>query len=271
VTDIRPRFPVATNYRGKRVGVWLGVAFTAAVTVEALAVTLVTLSVQGSLTVLGRRLLWMLGGVLAVFVVGLYDDYRPSRSRGVVRQVRALFAGEVTSGIVKAFVITAAAAVVVWTMGERGMRFGLGVPIVAAAANLWNLLDVMPGRALKYFIPATLALAIAGGHAAFATIAAAGVGAGAIALLLDLRERAMLGDAGSNVLGFIVGIGLVKVLPVPGLIAVLVALVALHVAAETVTLSRLIRSTPPLHWFDRLGQIPFDPSQERSPRDSVVE
>jgi hypothetical protein len=271
VTNARRWFPVVTNYRGKRVGVWLGAAFTAVVTVAALAVTVVTLSVQGSLTGLGRRLLWTVGGVLAVFLVGLYDDYRPSRSRGIVRQVRALFTGEVTSGIAKVVVITAAAAVVVWAMGERGMRFGLGVPIVAASANLWNLLDVMPGRALKYFIPATLALAIADGHAPFATIAAAGLGGAAVALFFDLGERAMLGDAGSNVLGFIVGIGLVKVLPVPGLVAVLVALVALHVAAETVTLSRLIQSTPPLRWFDRLGRIPFDPSRERSPRDSVVE
>jgi UDP-GlcNAc:undecaprenyl-phosphate GlcNAc-1-phosphate transferase len=253
------RLPTATNYRGDAVGVWLGIAFTGAVILGALAVTLVTLSVHGSLTQWGRRLLWIDAGVLVVFLAGLYDDYRPARARGLVRQVRALFAGELTSGIVKLVVIVLAAALVVWALGARGLAFALGVPVVAASANFWNLLDVVPGRALKYFLPVTLALAIADGHAAFATIAAAGLGAGAVALLFDLRERAMLGDAGSNVLGFIVGIGLVMALPVPGLAAVLVALVAIHVAAETVTLSRLIRSAPPLQWFDRLGRIPFDP------------
>ena len=257
-----PWFPTATNYRGKPVGVWLGIAFMGVVLLEALAVTLVSLSVRGSLTQWGRRLLWMVVGVLAVFLAGLYDDYRPARTRGLVRQVRAVFAGQLTPGIVKLVVIVLAALLVVWALGARGLAYALGVPVVAASANFWNLLDVMPGRALKYFMPATLALAIADGHAAFITIAAAGLGAGAVALLFDIRERAMLGDSGSNVLGFIVGIGLVKVLTVTGLAVALAVLVAIHVAAETVTLSRLIQSSPPLRWFDRVGRIPFDPPEQ---------
>lgn len=267
----RRPFPTATNYRGNPVGVWLGVALTAAVVLVAGTVTLANVSVEGSLTGWGKDLLWMTAGLVAVFFAGLYDDYRPARTRGLARQLRALMAGEVTSGIVKLVVIVLAAALVVWTLGARNARLALGIPVVAASANLWNLLDVAPGRALKYFIPVTLVLAVADGRAAFVTIAAAGLAAGAIALPSDLRERAMLGDAGSNILGFIVGIGLVRVLPVPGLAVVLIALLAIHVLAETVTLSRVIETTPPLRWFDRIGRLPLKRPKDHAREDSSIE
>jgi UDP-GlcNAc:undecaprenyl-phosphate/decaprenyl-phosphate GlcNAc-1-phosphate transferase len=267
----RRRFPTATNYRGNPVGVWLGAAFTAAVVVVALSVALANVGAKGSLVGWGRDLLWMTAGIVAVFCAGLYDDYRPARTRGLARQLRALMAGELTSGIVKLVVIALAAALVVWKLGARDARLVLGIPVVSASANLWNLLDVAPGRALKWFIPVTLTLAIADGEAAYAAIAAAGLAAGALALPVDLRERAMLGDAGSNVLGFIVGVGLVKVVPVAGLAAVLVALLAIHVVAETVTLSRVIEAVPPLRWFDQLGRMRAEAGEGHHREDSSIE
>ena len=90
-----------------------------------------------------------------------------------------------------------------------------------------------------------------------------GVALGAIGVVwFDLRERAMLGDGGANLLGFTVGLGLYVVLHGWG-----VALdgrrsrSSLNVLAETVTLSRVIDAIPPLRWFDDLGAA--SPARER--------
>jgi hypothetical protein len=83
-------------------------------------------------------------------------------------------------------------------------------------------------------------------------------------LVLDLRERAMLGDAGSNVLGFIIGLALFRLLPTWGLGFVLGVILILHALGETVTLSRIIEATPPLRWFDRLGRLPADQTKPES-------
>ena len=184
----------------------------------------------------------------------MYDDFRPARTRGLVRQLRLTVHGRVTSGIVKLATIVLAATLVAWATGEREGRLLLAIPVIAGAANLWNLLDVRPGRALKYFLLPELALLVASRDAP-AYFAGAAIGAAGVALVIDLRELAMLGDAGSNVLGFIVGVGLVDTVPTWGLGVILAGILVLHLFAETVTLSRIIEATPPLRWFDRLGRL----------------
>jgi UDP-GlcNAc:undecaprenyl-phosphate/decaprenyl-phosphate GlcNAc-1-phosphate transferase len=99
---------------------------------------------------------------------------------------------------------------------------------------------------------------------------AAAIGSAAAVLAFDLRERAMLGDAGSNLLGFIFGLALFRLLPTWGLGIALVMILILHVLGETVTLSRIIEATPPLRWFDRLGRLPAEqakPGSGATPRD----
>ena len=82
-----PRLPSADNYRGERLPVTLGIALALAAT--------------GMLSILGaaghehRRLLWVLPGLALVLAAGLYDDYRPGRTRGVRAQVMALATGRV--------------------------------------------------------------------------------------------------------------------------------------------------------------------------------
>jgi hypothetical protein len=255
-------FPVATNHRGRKVGVWLGVVLTAAVVLWTGLTTLASWISRGDLSPQRRDLLWMLGGLLVTFAAGLFDDYRPARTRGLVRQLAMLGRGSVTSGVVKLVAIVAASFLSVWMLGGRGLRLALGVPLVAGSANLWNLLDVVPGRALKWFLPAAVGLGVAGAATGFETLAAAAIGAAIPALVLDLREYAMLGDAGANVLGFVIGLGLFTQLATPWLAVALGAILLLHLLAETVSLSRLIEAVPPLRWFDQLGRIRDDSTHD---------
>jgi len=243
------RLPSAVNHRGVRLTVWLGLC------IEGVAFVLTVAAAAAH-----PRLGWILIGLVAVFLAGLYDDSRPHRTRGIRNQITAVRRGEITAGVVKLVVIVAASAFTAWMLGARGAGFVAGAAVIAGCANLWNLLDVRPGRSLKAFIPPAIALAATTGDAAawvFAGLAATAT----LALPFDLGERGMLGDCGANVLGFVIGVGTFLVLPTVWLWVVLAALVVLHVAADTVTLSKLIDRTPPLRWVDGLGRKKFAASE----------
>jgi hypothetical protein len=76
----------------------------------------------------------------------------------------------------------------------------------------------------------------------------------------------MLGDAGANLLGFTVGLGLALRLATWQLAVAAAVVVALNVLAETVTLSRVIDAAPPLRWVDRLGRLEPRPAPRSAPR-----
>jgi UDP-N-acetylmuramyl pentapeptide phosphotransferase/UDP-N-acetylglucosamine-1-phosphate transferase len=246
---IRP--PVGANHRGRRVPIVLGMALVFGVAVTELA-ALAGAALAHRPVDSGQ--LWLMAGIGGVFAAGLHDDRQPERVRGLVTHLRALARGRVTSGILK--LVAAVAAALVWVAASHGSagRFVLGVPLIAGSANLWNLLDVAPGRALKFGLVAGLALFLARPT----TLVGATVGATAVLLPLDVREHAMLGDSGANVLGFVLGVGLYDRLSTPWMAAALAGILVLHLLAETVTLSRLIAGATPLAWFDRLWTLPVE-------------
>ena len=107
-----------------------------------------------------------------------------------------------------------------------------GGAVVAGSANLLNLLDLRPGRALK------------AGAAAALLLGQPGPGAAAVALLPDdLHERTMLGDAGANGLGALLGLAVLRRAPQRRGVA-LAVLVALTAASEVVSYSRVIDAVP---------------------------
>jgi len=160
-----------------------------------------------------------------------------------------------STGILKVVVIVGAAIFVVAVQDMRSAAVRLaGVVLVAGSANAWNGLDVRPGRALKFGL---LAMGGLVGVPLQLLPTLPGVALGSVvALAPDLRERAMLGDSGSNMLGFTIGLGLFLVLPGWGVVVASAVVVALNLLADTVTLSRAIGAVPPLRWFDRLGRLP---------------
>jgi hypothetical protein len=80
------------------------------------------------------------------------------------------------------------------------------------------------------------------------------VGAALGLLLDDLHERLMLGDAGSNVLGAVLGLGVVAACGAGARDVVLVGVAALNIAGELVSFSRVIDGFPPLRALDRAGR-----------------
>jgi len=239
---------LVVNHRGVAVPATLGFALLAGGAVSAVAVGLVDL--------LGAPGWIATAGAALVFAAGLVDDLLPGGPRGLRGHLRAIAEGHVSSGIVKLVVVTAVAVVTVASSaGRPGWVRIAGVLLLAACANLWNGLDVRPGRALLF---AYLAAPAFGACPWAAAPFVPGVGLAAVLVLpWDAGERAMLGDAGANLLGFTVGVALYGALTDPQVVVAALAAVAMNVVADTVTLSRVIDAVPPLRWFDRIGRRPM--------------
>lgn len=213
--------------------------------------------------------------------VGLYDDLagdRPEhRAKGFRGHLAALRRGQVTSGVVKIAGIGAAGLVAAallppprrsprvpgrsWTFctTRRGTRqknsmidVGLGAGVIAGAANLLNLLDLRPGRALKAGL--LVGVPLAAGQEGRLAVGAVGAAAGL--LPEDLREETMLGDCGANALGAVLGTALVARTGRVGRAVALAAIAGLTAASERFSFTEVIAGTPGLRELDRLGRSP---------------
>ena len=71
----------------------------------------------------------------------------------------------------------------------------------------------------------------------------------------DLGERLMLGDAGANALGAALGLGVLLTLGPGTRLVVTGVLLVFNVAADLISFSKLIRSTPALDRLDKLGRL----------------
>ncbi|HYN29210.1 MAG TPA: hypothetical protein VES95_04980, partial [Dermatophilaceae bacterium] len=179
-------------------------------------------------------------------------------SKGLRGHLAAAARGEVTTGLVKVVGLAAtgllASASVDRSAGRAlGPATAVGAGVVAGSANLVNLLDLRPGRALKAVVLAGVPLALRPARPG-AAAAAAALGASAALLPQDLRGTAMLGDTGANAAGALIGVALVERLDSRGRLATLAVLTALTLASERVSFTRVIEATPVLRELDALGR-----------------
>ena len=125
--------------------------------------------------------------------------------------------------------------------------------LIALSANLLNLLDRAPGRAAKVALLAAIPLVFLGAEQ-WVTAAGGLLGALVVCLVPDLRERAMLGDAGANPLGAGLGLALALSLDRPGRMIALALLVVVNLASERWSFSRRIQRVAWLRALDELGR-----------------
>ncbi|PFG33402.1 hypothetical protein [Sanguibacter antarcticus] len=204
-------------------------------------------------------------GGAAVF--GVIDDLAEDtseRSKGLRGHLRAARQGRLTTGGLKVLGIGASGLVAAALLVERDLgavRRAVDVladgALVAASANLVNLLDLRPGRALKSSGLAAAALGISGSPHALAV-----VGAASSAWSADLAEQDMLGDCGANAVGALLGAATVSSVSRPVRRLVLVVVLGLTAASERVSFSRIIAETPWLERLDMIGRRPLDPQEQ---------
>lgn len=225
---------------------------------------------EGPAYVLGGGLAAALAGPAPVVAAagsgafGALDDLRgDSASKGLAGHLGALARGQVTTGAIKVAGIgvtgLVTAIIVDAPTGRASSRPTaaaatlLGAGVVAGSANLGNLLDLRPGRALKASVIAAAPL-LASRQRTAAAAAGAVIGTAAGLLPDDLAGRSMLGDTGANAAGALVGTALVHSLGLRGRLLALSVLAGLTLASEKVSFTRVIESTPVLRALDRLGR-----------------
>ena len=169
--------------------------------------------------------------VTLVAALGLADDLWSGPERGF----RAHLKAGSTTGVLKLVGIP--------LVGLLATRKVSGALLVGLAANFLNQLDTRPGRALKAYL-------------AGAVLLRAPAGVAVLLLPYDVRERTMLGDAGSNALGAMVGLSSVSRLTERGRWLAIGALAGLTLLGERRSLGELIERTPGLSAVDRLGRQP---------------
>jgi UDP-GlcNAc:undecaprenyl-phosphate/decaprenyl-phosphate GlcNAc-1-phosphate transferase len=189
-----------------------------------------------------------------VAFLGLADDLLDAPPRGLRGHARAVFRGRFSTGALKAAGTLALALLALAGTGLRPGEYLLAVLLLVLTTNVFNLLDLRPGRSAKACVVLVAALLLASKDAA--PLAPLGPFMGALFVLaaFDLRERTMLGDTGANVLGALAGLWLVLTLGVAGQLVALAIVAALTLYGEVRSLSRAIERIPPLRALDRLGR-----------------
>lgn len=193
-------------------------------------------------------------------LLGLVDDLAAQGDdRGFSGHLRAMARGRLTTGGLKLAGGGVLAFVVVASVSTEGLGWlVLDAALIALAANLANLFDRAPGRTIKVGVLAALPLLLAASTDERTLLVGVALVIGAAIGLLgfDLREQLMLGDTGSNVIGAALGMGVVLTTGRVTSIAVVIVLVALNLASERVSFSRVIDRVGPLRLLDRLGRRP---------------
>ena len=193
---------------------------------------------------------------LGLGILGLLDDiWGDSHSKGFGGHFRSLlFNGEVTTGLLKAVV---GFLIAIWAVAGLPGFFLLlfwRAAIVALSANLLNLLDLRPGRSMKgFFLLSLIYVALVPSEVAILLLFPLLL-ASLVYFPWDLAGKGMLGDAGANVLGGV--LGLVIVLTASGAIqaAYLLLLVMTHLFAEKISFTQLIAANRLLRFLDNLGR-----------------
>ncbi len=241
------------NYRERELAFPFGLLTLAAALVALIPLTVI--AVVGEAAVFhpesGVAALYVLG----VAALGLIDDVFAGPPRGWRGHARAVLRGELSTGALKA---AGSLGLALFAMSFEGLSVGrwlLAAALLVLATNLFNLLDLRPGRSTKVFLllGAGLAVGSSGGLRALWSLGLF-VGPALVAGLYDLRERAMLGDTGANLLGAVAGLWLVFSLSGTGQGIALGLLVLITIYGELRSISELVARTPGLRELDSWGR-----------------
>ncbi len=196
--------------------------------------------------------------VTTVCFIGFIDDMLGTRDvLGLKGHFKSLLRGRLTTGAVKAIVGLSVAFVISLSLTSNNVEVIVNTLIIALFTNFFNLLDLRPGRAIKVYIIAFLAILIgliATDKSAvilpFIPLAGFIIGY----MPYDLKARSMMGDAGSNVLGISIGFLAASAFSWPVKIAILAFLIGIHIFTEKYSLTELIEKNSLLNFLDNLGR-----------------
>jgi UDP-GlcNAc:undecaprenyl-phosphate GlcNAc-1-phosphate transferase len=253
------------NYRARTVSFPFGVLVLVAALLA--LVPLMLLQVLASAELFHPEVFPIAVYALGVLALGLVDDTLGERvgvggeapgarpaPRGWRGHGAALLRGELSTGVLKAAGSLGLALLAMSWLDLSDGRWLLAAAVLVLATNVFNLLDLRPGRSVKAFVLLGLGLGLGAGEVrplwSLGLFAAPALVAG----IFDLRERAMLGDTGANLLGALAGLWLVLALSGTGQLVALALLLAITVYGEIRSISEFVERTPGLRHLDSVGR-----------------
>jgi UDP-N-acetylmuramyl pentapeptide phosphotransferase/UDP-N-acetylglucosamine-1-phosphate transferase len=240
------------NYRGRLLPVPLGVVIVPAALVA--LVVLAPLERIGDADVFPDNFGLVLLFVPGVALLGLVDDVLAGAGRGWRGHGGDVLSGALSTGALKAVGTLGLALLVASSLPGSDAEYLLAAAVLVLATNVFNLLDLRPGRSVKAFVLLGIGLTLSTQNTE--ALAAMGIFAGAVLVagFYDLRERAMLGDTGSNAIGALAGLWMVLTLDTDGQLVALVVLVLINIFGEFRSISSVIEKTPGLRHLDSAGR-----------------
>jgi hypothetical protein len=249
--DMRRSGLTRENYRGRSLAFPAG-AVLLACSLVALA-PLALLDDRADLDLLDPELRRWAVYVLGVALLGLLDD---ALGRG------AAFAGRFSTGAIKGVGALALAAYAVSGRGRESFDYLADLALLLLTTNLFNLLDLRPGRVEKVFAALLAGLCLGAWTVAPLDLLGIFIGPVLVGAAFTLREQAMLGDTGSNLVGALAGISLLVVLSDDARLAALAIVAALNLYGEFRSISRTIERVPLLRSLDSLGRLTEGPKAD---------
>ncbi|HZA58065.1 MAG TPA: hypothetical protein VE523_02625 [Solirubrobacterales bacterium] len=256
---------VRPNYAGRDLASPMGAVLVAA-SLVALA-PLAPLDDRADLELLDPELRRWFVYVIGVAFLGLFDDFlgrggEQGTARGWRGHAHAVLSGDLSTGAIKAVGAFALAAYATSGLGRESLDYVVDLALLLLATNMANLLDLRPGRAEKAL--ALVAVGLCLGYWTLAPVELLGlfIGPVVVGAWFTLRERAMLGDAGSNFIGALIGVWLVTTLSDPGRLIALAVLAALTIYGEFRSISAAIERVPLLKQLDSFGRV-NEPTEAR--------
>ncbi len=243
---------VRQNYLGKEIPVSAGISFP--------LVTLTAYLIYGLCGQYELGFHVFLVGIMAISFLGFIDDMLGKRDiMGFKGHFKALFKGRLTTGGLKAlgggviaFYLALTNPTVISSISAGEII--LDTLLIALFTNMLNLLDLRPGRAVKGFFLFWVMIVIIGMGKIDWMLMAPLTGAVLYYFWIDLKAGAMMGDAGSNVLGLSLGYLCVINLGLIPRVLILVGLLAVHIYTEKYSLSQTIERVRLLRILDELGR-----------------
>jgi UDP-GlcNAc:undecaprenyl-phosphate GlcNAc-1-phosphate transferase len=237
-----------SNFEGNIIPVGAGIIFSAVLTL-----TYFLFSLMGKI---GSKAYIYLGFLSLVSLMGLLDDVAGNRNNTGFRGHLSVLlrTGEISTGLWKAVLGGVIALLAAETLSVSINDIILNGLLLALATNFINLLDVQPGRSIKFFLFSSILIILLYPSYSSDVLLFPLLGIVSAYFLYDVQGKAMMGDTGSNFLGMALGFSLISGENTGFRNLVLIMLILLHFISEFFSFSRIIKKNKILNFLDNLGR-----------------
>ena len=240
---------VRPNYKNDMIPVSMGIVFLPMIIINGIILVFFTAQYKNLLYVF-----MFIFGMISMFFAGILDDIIGNRDvSGLKGHFKSFFKGTLTTGGFKAIFGGFVGVLISIAVSDSIPDIIINTLIIALSTNLMNLLDLRPGRAIKAYIVIIITIFIT--LTGYVKILPLLILPNVLAYFnYDLKEKAMMGDIGSNVLGISIGMLIVFGYSFKVRVSWLVFLVFIHILTEKYSLTKIIENNKILNFIDKLGR-----------------